>query len=175
MAEKAKWYVAHTYSGYEKNVATNLEKIIENRGMEDRIFDIRIPTEIVVEVKDDQEKEVERKLFPSYVFINMIMDDETWYVVRNTRGVTGFVGPGSKPVPLSDEEVAALKLGTVKKEVEINFSVGESVSITDGPFEGFIGEVAAIDAENLRITVNVSMFGRDTPVELGLSQIKKAD
>lgn len=175
MAEKAKWYVAHTYSGYEKNVATNLEKIRENRGMEDRILDIQIPTEIVTEMKDDQPREVERKLFPSYVFINMVMDDETWYVVRNTRGVTGFVGPGSKPVPLSDEEVEALKLGTVKKEVEINFSVGDSVSITSGPFEGFIGEVTAIDAENLLVTVNVSMFGRDTPVELALSQIKAAD
>ena len=173
MADKAKWYVVHTYSGYENKVATNLEKIRENRGMEDRILDIRIPMETVTEIKDDKIVEVERKLFPSYVLINMVMDDETWYVVRNTRGVTGFVGPGSKPVPLSDAEIAAL--GVEKKETAINFAVGDSVNITAGPFDGFVGEVTAIDAENGLVTVNVSMFGRDTPVELELSQIKAAD
>ena len=173
MADKAKWYVVHTYSGYENKVATNLEKIRENRGMEDRILDIRIPMETVTEIKDDKVVEVERKLFPSYVLINMVMDDETWYVVRNTRGVTGFVGPGSKPVPLSDAEIAAL--GVEKKETAINFAVGDSVNITAGPFDGFVGEVTAIDAENGLVTVNVSMFGRDTPVELELSQIKAAD
>lgn len=173
MAEKARWYVVHTYSGYENKVATNLEKIRENRGMEDRILDIKIPTEMVTEMKDDQMREVERKLFPGYVLINMVMDDETWYVVRNTRGVTGFVGPGSKPVPLSDEEIAAL--GVEKKEISLDFAVGDSVSITAGPFDGFVGEVTAIDAENGLVTVNVSMFGRDTPVELQLFQIKAAD
>lgn len=173
MAEKAKWYVVHTYSGYENKVATNLEKIRENRGMEDRILDIKIPTEIVTEMKDDQMKEVERKLFPGYVLINMVMDDETWYVVRNTRGVTGFVGPGSKPVPLSDEEIAAL--GVEKKEISLDFAVGDSVAITDGPFDGFVGEIVSIDAENALVTVNVSMFGRETPVELQLFQIKAAD
>ena len=173
MAEKARWYVVHTYSGYENKVATNLEKIRENRGMEDRILDIKIPTEIVTEIKDDKVKEVERKLFPGYVLINMVMDDETWYVVRNTRGVTGFVGPGSKPVPLSDAEIEAL--GVAKKEIVINFAIGDSVAITAGPFDGFVGEVIAIDAENALVTVNVSMFGRDTPVELQLSQIKAAD
>lgn len=173
MAEKARWYVVHTYSGYENKVATNLEKIRGNRGMEDRILDIKIPTETVTEMKDDQMREVERKLFPGYVLINMVMDDETWYVVRNTRGVTGFVGPGSKPVPLSDEEIAAL--GVEKKEISLDFAVGDSVSITAGPFDGFVGEVTAIDAENGLVTVNVSMFGRDTPVELQLFQIKAAD
>ncbi len=173
MADKARWYVVHTYSGYENKVATNLEKIRENRGMEDRILDIKIPTETVTEMKDDQMREVERKLFPGYVLINMVMDDETWYVVRNTRGVTGFVGPGSKPVPLSDAEIAAL--GVAKKEISLNFKVGDSVTITDGPFDGFVGEVTDIDAENGLVTVNVSMFGRDTPVELQLFQIKAAD
>jgi len=173
MADKARWYVVHTYSGYENKVATNLEKIRENRGMEDRILDIRIPTETVTEIRDNKTVEVERKLFPSYVLVNMVMDDETWYVVRNTRGVTGFVGPGSKPVPLTEVEIAAL--GVEKKEIAINFAVGDSVNITAGPFDGFVGEVMAINAESGLVTVNVSMFGRDTPVELELSQIKAAD
>lgn len=173
MADKARWYVVHTYSGYENKVATNLEKIRENRGMEDRILDIRIPTETVTEIRDNKTVEVERKLFPSYVLVNMVMDDETWYVVRNTRGVTGFVGPGSKPVPLTEAEIAAL--GVEKKEIAINFAVGDSVNITAGPFDGFVGEVMAINAESGLVTVNVSMFGRDTPVELELSQIKAAD
>ncbi len=173
MSEKAKWYVVHTYSGYENKVATNLEKIRENRGMEDRILDIKIPTETVTEIKDDKPREVERKLFPGYVLINMVMDDETWYVVRNTRGVTGFVGPASKPVPLSDEEIEAL--GVARKEISVSFAAGDSVMITSGPFDGFVGEVVSVDAENGLATVNVSMFGRDTPVELQLSQIKAAD
>ncbi len=173
MADNAKWYVVHTYSGYENKVATNLEKIVENRGLEDQILDIRVPTETVTEIKDEKTREVERKIFPGYVLIHMVMTDDTWYVVRNTRGVTGFVGPGSKPVPLTDEEIEAL--GVARKDVVVNFKVGDSVNVMSGPFEGFVGVVSAIDLDNQRVTVAVSMFGRDTPVELELGQVRAVD
>ena len=170
MSEQAQWYVVHTYSGYENKVATNLETIVENRKLQDWIHEIRVPTETVVEIKDNKKKEVERKIFPGYVLVKMVMTDDSWYVVRNIRGVTGFVGPGSKPVPLSDEEVAAL--GVEKKQVEVNFEVGDSVKIIDGYLDGFIGVVEELDTDRNMVKVVVSMFGRETPVELELDQVQ---
>lgn len=173
MAENAKWYVIHTYSGYENKVAANLEKVVENRGFHDLIQEISVPTEKVTEVKDNQKKEVERKIFPGYVLVKMVMTDDSWYVVRNVRGVTGFVGPASKPVPLSDKEVAAL--GVEAKPTEVGYSVGDSVYVTGGPLEGFIGVVEAIDIPNNSVRVIVSMFGRETPAELELEQARPVD
>ena len=163
MADEARWYVVHTYSGYENKVASNLEKTVENRQLQDLIQEIRVPTEKVLEVgTDGKRKEVERKTFPGYVIVKMIMTDESWYAVRNIRGCTGFVGPSSKPVPLTDDEVA--RLGIEKHEIEVSYKVGDSVNIVDGPLEGFIGTVEELDVEKNRIRVVVSMFGRDTPV-----------
>lgn len=169
MADEARWYVVHTYSGYENKVASNLEKTVENRQLQDLIQEIRVPTEKVLEVgTDGKRKEVERKTFPGYVIVKMIMTDESWYAVRNIRGCTGFVGPSSKPVPLTDDEVA--RLGIEKHEIEVSYKIGDSVNIVDGPLEGFIGTVEELDVEKNRIRVVVSMFGRDTPVELELDQ-----
>ena len=169
MADEARWYVVHTYSGYENKVASNLEKTVENSQLQDLIQEIRVPTEKVLEVgTDGKRKEVERKTFPGYVIVKMIMTDESWYAVRNIRGCTGFVGPSSKPVPLTDDEVA--RLGIEKHEIEVSYKVGDSVNIVDGPLEGFIGTVEELDVEKNRIRVVVSMFGRDTPVELELDQ-----
>ena len=168
MAETPKWYVVHTYCGYENKVAGNIEKVIENKRFHDIIFDVSVPTETVVEVTDNKKREVARKIFPGYVLVKMILTDESWYVVRNTRGVTGFVGPASKPVPLSEEEVA--KLGIGSKTVELKYAVGDIVSIVGGPLEGFDGKVESIDVPNNKVRVIVSMFGRDTPVELELEQ-----
>ena len=169
MADEARWYVVHTYSGYENKVASNLEKTVENRQLQDLIQEIRVPTEKVLEVgTDGKRKEVERKTFPGYVIVKMIMTDESWYAVRNIRGCTGFVGPSSKPVPLTDDEVA--RLGIEKHEIEVSYKVGDSVNIVDGPLEGFIGTVEELNVEKNRIRVVVSMFGRDTPVELELDQ-----
>ncbi|MCI9575263.1 MAG: transcription termination/antitermination protein NusG [Clostridiales bacterium] len=168
MPEEARWYVVHTYSGYENKVASNLEKTVENRQLQDLIQEIRVPTELVTEIKDNKRKEVERKIFPGYVLIKMVLTDESWYVVRNIRGCTGFVGPSSKPIPLTDEEIA--KLGVEKKEIEVSYGVGDSVNIIDGPLEGFVGTVEEVDAEKNRVRVMVSMFGRETPVELELDQ-----
>ena len=168
MAETPKWYVVHTYSGYENKVAGNIEKVIENKRFHDFIFDVSVPTETVVEVTDNKTREVERKIFPGYVLVKMILTDESWYVVRNTRGVTGFVGPASKPVPLSEEEVA--KLGIGSKTVELKYAVGDIVSIVGGPLEGFDGKVESIDVPHNTGRDIFSMFGRDTPVELELEQ-----
>ena len=169
MAEDAKWYVVHTYSGYENKVASNLEKTVENRQLQELIQEIRVPTEQVTEITDDgRRKEVERKIFPGYVIVKMIMTDESWYAVRNIRGCTGFVGPSSKPIPLTEAEVA--RLGIDKREFEVSYQVGDSVNIIDGPLEGFIGVVEELDPEKNRVRVTVSMFGRDTPVELELDQ-----
>ena len=169
MADEARWYVVHTYSGYENKVASNLEKTVENRQLQDLIQEIRVPTEKVLEVgTDGKRKEVERKTFPGYVIVKMIMTDESWYAVRNIRGCTGFVGPSSKPVPLTDDEVA--RLGIEKHEIEVSYKVGDSVNIVDGPLEGFIGTVEELDVEKNRIRIVVSMFGRNTPVELELDQ-----
>lgn len=169
--DEAKWYVVHTYSGYENKVATSLEAVIENRNLRDLIQDVKIPVETVVEIKDGKRTEKENKLFPSYVFVKMILTDETWYIVRNTRGVTGFVGASSqKPSPLSQKEVDAM--GVESKKQTIDFSVGDNVEITDGPLVGFVGEVVEIDAELLKVKVKVSMFGRETLSEMDLLQVK---
>lgn len=170
MPENAKWYVVHTYSGYENKVASNLQKIVDNRSLQDVIQDIRIPTEMVTELKDNVRREVERKIFPSYVLVKMVMNDETWHVVRNTRGVTGFVGAGSHPEPLTEAEIE--RLGMEKREVEVNFGLGDSVRISEGPLEGFIGTVEELEPDKFRVRVVVSMFGRETPVELELDQVE---
>ena len=173
MSDDARWYVVHTYSGYENKVASNLEKMVENRQMHDLIHEIRVPTEIVTEIKDNKRREVERKIFPGYVLVKMVLTDDSWYVVRNIRGCTGFVGPSSKPVPLTDAEVA--RLGVEQNSVELSYDVGDSVHIIDGPLDGFIGTVEEIDVEKDRVRVMVSMFGRDTPVELELNQVEPAE
>ncbi len=167
--EEALWYVVHTYSGYENKVKSSLEKIVESRKMENVICDLRIPTEIVVEVKENERKETERKLFPGYVLIKMVLTDETWYIVRNIRGVTGFVGPNSRPVPLTEKEVD--DLGVEKKILNISYQVGDEVKILDGPLDGFVGIVEEIDMTKKQVKVIVSMFGRETPVELELDQV----
>jgi len=173
MSESAKWYVVHTYSGYENKVATDIASAVENRKLHDLICDVLVPTETVTEITDNKKREVERKIFPGYVLVKMVMTDDSWYVVRNIRGVTGFVGPGSKPVALTEEEVLAL--GVDKKQVEVNFAVGDSVKITEGALEGFIGVVESLDLDNGKVTVVVSMFGRETPVELELGQVATLD
>ena len=170
MAE-AKWYVAHTYSGYENKVKADIEKTIENRNMQDVIQEICVPMEEVVEIKDDQKKTVMRKLFPGYVIVKMIMTDESWYVVRNCRGVTGFVGPGSKPVPLTEQEI--INMGLEKRTISIDFEVGDQIRVKYGPLEGFIGVIDAIIMERQKIKAKVSMFGRDTDVELEFNQVEK--
>ncbi len=163
------WYVVHTYSGYENKVATNIEKIVENRGLEDLILAVNVPVEKVIETTDKGEKEIERKLFPSYVLVKMVMNDETWHIIRNTTGVTGFVGPGSRPVPLTDEEVE--RMGVEVRTIEIKFAVGDSVRITDGPLSGFIGLVEEISADLKKVKVSASLFGRETKVELNSNQV----
>ena len=168
-----RWYVAHTYSGYESKVKANLEKIVENRGLGDKIFDIRIPVETIVEKNGDIEKVVEVKLFPSYVYIKMVMTDESWHAVRNITGVTGFVGPGSRPTPLSDAEVEALNIEEVKVRLTVN--VGDNVQIVAGLFEGYSGVVQAISDDLRNVTVLVKRGRRDMPVELEASMIKPAD
>ena len=168
MSDAARWYVIHTYSGYENKVATNIEKMVENRRLQDLIFEVKIPTEKVVEIKDNKRKEIERKIFPGYVLVKMIVTDETWYIVRNTRGVTGFVGTTTKPVPLSQEEVD--KLGVETREITVDYSVGDSVKITDGPIAGFVGVVEEIDKDKQKVKVKVSMFGRETTAEIELGQ-----
>lgn len=170
MPEEAKWYIIHTYSGYENKVASDIEKNAENRGLKDLIQDVFVPTEIVTEVKENKTREVERKIFPSYVIVKMVMTDETWYVIRNIRGCTGFVGASTKPIPLTKEEVE--RLGIDKKTVEVSYKVGDEVVIVDGPLEDSVGTVENIDKENNCVRVEVSMFGRKTPVELELSQVR---
>lgn len=165
---EAKWYVIHTYSGYENKVANDLMTTAENRNLQDMIIDVKVPVEIVTETVGEKTKEVESKLYPSYVFVKMVYTDETWYVVRNIRGCTGFVGPGSKPVPLTDAE--ALRMGVETRSVKVSYSVGDSVRIIDGPLEDFVGVVEEIDTDKDYVRVVVSMFGRETPVELELAQ-----
>ena len=172
MAEEAKWYVAHTYSGYENKVKANIEKSVENRGISDLIQAVEVPMEDVIEEKDGAEKVVKRKIFPGYVVIKMIMNDESWYVVRNTRGVTGFVGPGSKPVPLSDEEIEKMGVEQVRR-ADVDLEIGDSVNVKSGPLEGFSGKIQNIDKENRKVTVKISMFGRESSVDVEFSQIEK--
>ncbi len=169
MPEAAKWYVVHTYSGYESKVCTNLEKMVENRHMQDLILETKIPLQTVTEIKDNKTREVEQKLFPGYVLVKMVMTDESWYVVRNTRGVTGFVGAASKPEPLSEAEINAL--GVEQRSVKVDYEVGDSVEITDGPFSGMTGVVDMIDTAEGRVRVIVFVMNRETPVDLAMDQI----
>ena len=173
MSEEFKWYVAHTYSGYEKTVAASIERAVENRNMGELIQEVTIPMETVTEITDNGPKTVERKVFPGYVLVKMIMTDETWHLVRNIRGVTGFVGTANKAIPLTEDEIAAL--GVEKREVLVSYAEGDSVKINDGALESFIGVVDEIDLERGKVRVVVSMFGRETPVELELDQIEPAN
>lgn len=173
MSETAKWYVIHTYSGYENKVASSIEKAVENRNMQDLITDVTIPVEKVREIKDGKTREVERKLFPGYVLVKMILTDESWYLVRNTRGCTGFVSPNSnKPLPLTDEEAAQWGAEQHVGTIEISYQVGDSVRVCDGPLKDFVGIVDEIDQNQNMVRVIVSMFGRETPVELLLDQVE---
>lgn len=179
MAEKAtdnaaEWYVVHTYSGYENKVMDSLQKTVENRGLQDKIQEIRIPVEEVIELKNGKRQTVQRKLYPGYVMVRMVMDERTWFVVRNTRGVTGFVGPGSKPVPLTDAEIATMGVGEDNKpQIRFAMDVGDAVIIGAGPLEGFQGTIDQIDMVEQKVRVVVSLFGRETPVELEFFQVKK--
>ncbi|MCH5194989.1 MAG: transcription termination/antitermination factor NusG [Oscillospiraceae bacterium] len=178
MSESAKWYVIHTYSGYENKVAQTIMKVVENRKLQHLIQDVQVPTELVQEPNDkNQMREVERKVFPCYVLVKMILTDDSWYVVRNVRGCTGFVGPGSKPIPLTDKEAAALGVDADKKpaSVEVNFKAGDKVKITAGPMEGIVGEVESIDTENMTVNVKVSMFGRETLAALDITMVAVSD
>ena len=171
MSENAKWYVIHTYSGYENAVKTSIEKFVNGRGMEDMILRMEIPVETVKEVSESGEaKEVERKVFPGYVLIKMVLTDDTWHLVRNIRGVTGFVGEANKAIPLTEDEVAAL--GMEKREIVVLYHVGDTVRITEGPLSSFTGTVEEIEPEKNRVRVVVSMFGRETPVDLELDQVE---
>ena len=172
MSENAEmnWYVVHTYSGYENKVKANLEKSVENNGLQNLISEVQIPLEEVVEIKNNKRRVVPRKRMPGYVLVRMVMTNESWYLVRNTRGVTGFVGSGNSPLPLSEEEVAAL--GVEKREIVVGYEVGDNVKITDGALESFLGVVDEIDLDRGKVSVVVSMFGRETPVELDLDQIE---
>jgi transcription termination/antitermination protein NusG len=172
MSEEPLWYVVHTYSGYENKVKANIEKIVENRGMQEQIIEIVIPMQDVIETKNGKQKVVPTKIFPGYVLIKMNMNDDTWYVVRNTRGVTSFVGPGSKPVPVSEAEIASMGIGFEESTFEIE--IGESVQITTGPFQGSIATLQEINFSKQTVTVSLIVFDRETPVELGFTEIRRA-
>ena len=172
--ENAHWYVVHTYSGYENKVKANLEKTIENRHLQDQILEVRVPLQDVVEVKNGARKNVQRKMFPGYVLVNMDMNDETWYVVRNTRGVTGFVGPGSKPVPLTDAEIKNLGINT-KNNITVNFGVGDEIAVIAGVWKDTAGVVQRMDFGKQTATINVDLFGRETPVEISFAEVRKID
>ncbi len=174
------WYVVHTYSGYENKVKVNIEKTIENRQLQDQIIEVRVPMQDVVELKNGVRKHVQKKMFPGYVLVNMIMNDETWYVVRNTRGVTGFVGPGSKPVPLTIDEMRSLglydgPLGQQKlpEKLRVDFAEGDSIMVTDGPWKDTQGVITAMNFSKQTVTINVEMFGRETPVEISFTDVVK--
>lgn len=173
MAENAKWYVIHTYSGYEKTVAATIEKAVENRKLSDLIQEVNIPVEKITEIADNKTKVTEHNIFPGYVLVKMIMTDESWHLVRNVRGVTGFVGSANKPIPLTDEEIASL--GVEKNEIVVGYNEGDSVKIIDGPLDGFIGTVEEVEVEKNRVKVVVSMFGRETPVDLELDQVESSN
>ena len=173
MSEAAKWYVVHTYSGYENKVKANIEKTIENRHLEDQILEVRVPLQDVVEMKNGTSRQVQKKMFPGYVLLNMVMNDDTWYVVRNTRGVTGFVGPGSKPVPLTEEEM--LPLGIKNDDIQVDFAEGDMVVVTAGAWKDTAGVITGINMQKQTVTINVELFGRETPVEISFTEIKKAE
>ena len=169
---KKDWYVVHTYSGYENKVKANIEKTIENRKLQDQIIEVSVPVQDVVEVKNGVKKKTQKKVFPGYVLINMEMNDDTWYVVRNTRGVTGFVGPGSKPVPLTEEEI--IGMGIKKEEdIVVDFAVGDTVEVISGVWEDTTGIIKSINTHKQIVTINVDMFGRETPVEISFTEVRK--
>ena len=168
---EAKWYVVHTYSGYENKVKANIDKTIENRHLEDQILEVRVPMQEVVELKNGTQKASQKKMFPGYVMIHMIMNDDTWYVVRNTRGVTGFVGPGSKPVPLTDAEINSL--GIKDAEVVTNYEIGETIVVISGAWKDTVGMIKEVNLQKQTLTINVELFGRETPVEIQFSEVKK--
>ena len=170
MAE-ANWYVVHTYSGYENKVKANIEKTIENRHLEDQILEVRVPLQDVVELKNGKKQTVQKKMFPGYVLLNMVMNDDTWYVVRNTRGVTGFVGPGSKPVPLTEAEM--FNLGVQATNIEVDFKEGDTINVIAGVWKDTVGVVRAINRSKQCVTINVELFGRETPVEISFAEIRK--
>ncbi|SHO49446.1 transcription termination/antitermination protein NusG [Anaerocolumna xylanovorans] len=168
---KTNWYVVHTYSGYENKVKANIEKTIENRKLQDQILEVSVPLQDVIEVKNGVKKKVQKKMFPGYVLLNMEMNDDTWYVVRNTRGVTGFVGPGSKPVPLTDIEMKAM--GIKKDDVVVDFEIGDMVEVVSGVWENTTGIIKQINTHKQIVTISVDMFGRETPVEISFTDIRK--
>ncbi|MCI5503183.1 MAG: transcription termination/antitermination protein NusG [Eubacterium sp.] len=167
------WYVVHTYSGYENKVKANIEKTIENRKLQDQIFEVRVPLQDVIEMKGGVKKNVSKKMFPGYVLVNMIMNDDTWYVIRNTRGVTGFVGPGSEPVPLTEAEMRNLGISGNEEEIQIDVEVGDLIEVISGAWEGRESVVRDINLNKQTVTIEVDMFGRETSVEIGFSDIKK--
>ncbi|MBQ3466015.1 MAG: transcription termination/antitermination protein NusG [Firmicutes bacterium] len=169
----ARWYVVHTYSGHENKVKVNIEKLVESRGMQDLILDVVVPTEDRVEIKNGQRKIKTKKMFPGYVLVKMIVTNESWYLVRNTQGVTGFVGHGSNPVPLTLEEVR--RMGIEKIYIDLDIHIGDTIKVINGPFENFMGTVEEVNAEKQTLRAKVSMFGRDTPVELDYAQVDKLD
>ena len=166
-----KWYVVHTYSGYENKVKTDLEKTVKNRELEDYFFEIVVPMEEQIEIKDGKKKTNLKKVFPGYVLVKMIVTEATWYIVRITRGVTGFVGSGTDPIPLTDEEIR--NMGLAKTEINVDYGVNDSIKVIDGPLKDFVGIVQEINKEKQKVRVLVSMFGRETPVELEFSQVQK--
>lgn len=168
---EANWYVVHTYSGYENKVKANIEKTIENRHLEEQILEVRVPMQEVVELKNGAKKNVQKKLFPGYVLINMVMNDDTWYVVRNTRGVTGFVGPGSKPVPLTEAEMRPL--GIKSEDLIVDFVEGDSIVVTGGVWKDTVGVIQAMNPHKQIVIINVDLFGRETPVEISFTEVKK--
>ena len=168
---EAKWYVVHTYSGYENKVKANIEKTIENRHLEDQILEVRVPLQDVVEMKNGTAKQVQKKMFPGYVLLNMVMNDDTWYVVRNTRGVTGFVGPGSKPVPLTETEM--FNLGIQAANIEVDFAEGDMVTVIGGVWKDTVGVIQSMNQSKKSVTINVELFGRETPVEISFTDIRK--
>ena len=169
---EANWYVVHTYSGYENKVKANIEKTIENRHLEDQILEVRVPMQDVVEMKNGAKRQVQKKMFPGYVLLNMVMNDDTWYVVRNTRGVTGFVGPGSKPVPLTEEEMIPLGISDAGK-IEVDFLEGDTVVVTGGAWKDTVGVIQSINMAKQVVTINIELFGRETQVEISFAEIQK--
>lgn len=167
------WYVVHTYSGYENKVKANIEKTIENRKLQDQILEVSVPMQDVVEVKNGVKKQVQKKMFPGYVLLNMEMNDDTWYVVRNTRGVTGFVGPGSKPVPLTEQEMKNMGIKNTGSDIVVDFELGDAITVTSGAWENTTGIIKQINNHKQYVTINVDMFGRETPVEISFTDIKR--
>lgn len=169
---EARWYVVHTYSGYENKVKANIEMTVQNRNLGDQILEVMVPMESVIEIKNGTSKAAEKKMFPGYVLIHMIMNDDSWYVVRNTRGVTGFVGPGSKPVPLTEQEMDSLGIMSASNAVVVDYEVGDTVTVISGAWENTVGVIKTVNPAKKSVTITVDMFGRETPVELGFKEIR---